>query len=87
LQDDRTKRIVEARLASLRSSAFVEALKAANRDFERTRAQSFPYMSPGLFMLVGPKPDADWPELVRRRFLPPEPQQDIDELDQSAALD
>jgi hypothetical protein len=70
VQDERTKREIEARLTALRSHAFVEALKAANAAFEKSRAASYPYMAPTLFVLVGPRSQTSWPELVRRRFLP-----------------
>jgi len=77
-QDERTKRQIESRLTALRSQAFVEALKTANAQFERSRSEAFPYLSPGLFMLVGPTLDAHWPELVERRFLPEVPEQPIE---------
>lgn len=70
VQDDRTKREIEARLAALRSQAFVEALRTANAQFEQSRSATFPYLSPGLFFLVGQKTDAQWAELVERWFLP-----------------
>lgn len=70
VQDERTKRQIAARLTALRSQAFVEALRTANAQFERSRSENFPYLSPGLFMLVGPKIDAQWPELLERHFLP-----------------
>jgi hypothetical protein len=84
VQDDRTKRAIESRLAALRSEAFVEAFKTANVQFERSRSESFPYLSPGLFMLVGPKLDTRWPELVERRFLP-EPQERAERVEANDA--
>jgi hypothetical protein len=74
IQDERTKREVEARLAALRSQSFVEALKTANAEFEQSRQASYPYLTPGLFMLVGAQPMHDWHEAVRQRFLPPAPE-------------
>jgi len=70
LADERTKRQIAARLTALRSEAFVLGLRTANAQFERSLSENFPYLSPGLFMLVGPRIDAQWPELVERQFLP-----------------
>jgi len=69
VQDDSTKRKIEERLASLRSQSFVAALRAATEGFEQSRADSYPYLDPGLFLLVGPRSDAGWLELVSRGFL------------------
>jgi hypothetical protein len=70
VQDERTKREIAARLAALRSQAFVEALHTANAQFERSRTENFPYLSPGLFMLLGPRVDTQWLDLVAHRYLP-----------------
>jgi hypothetical protein len=69
IQDERTKRMVEERLAALRSTSFVEAFKAANASFALEHERSYPYLSPGLFMLVGQRSDDGWLPLLARRFL------------------
>lgn len=74
VQDDATRRKIEERLADLRSQSFVEAIKAATAAFERSRLESYPYMGPGLFMLVGPKLNSSWTDLLKSRFLPAEPE-------------
>jgi hypothetical protein len=70
IQDEKTKKVIEARLAALRSQSFVEALRAANKEFEETRLASYPYLSPGLFMLIGTKQRELWHEELTNRFLP-----------------
>jgi tetratricopeptide (TPR) repeat protein len=86
VQSEFAKREIEERLAALRTHAFVEALKTATEQFERERTASFAYLTPGLFMLVGPKLDADWPALAQRRFLPAEEpaQQDLEGAEEAA---
>lgn len=69
VQDEFTKRAIEERLAELRSQTFVEALKTANLAFEQSRLASYPYLSPGLFLLVGERFTAQWPDLVAHHFL------------------
>lgn len=69
VQDPQTKEVIEQRLTALRSEAFVAALRAANREIEDQRQASYPYLSPGLFMLVGPRQSRIWPQLVAGRFL------------------
>jgi hypothetical protein len=73
VQDDLTKQRIEAQLSSLRSEAFVEALRTANVEFDRARRASFPYMSAGMFMLVGAKYAEQRREQLQSRFLSPAP--------------
>lgn len=69
VQDENTKRIIEERLTALRSQAFVEALRAANEEFEQERQSSYPYLTPSLFMLIGPRLRETWHAQVANRFL------------------
>ncbi len=69
VQNEKTKEVIEQRLAALRSRAFVEALRTATKAFEDERRASYPYLSPGLFLLLGPKQSASWHEQVANRFL------------------
>ncbi|HEX6245935.1 MAG TPA: hypothetical protein VFZ61_33650, partial [Polyangiales bacterium] len=69
VQDPLTKRRIEEQLTHLRSKTFVEALKAANEEFERRRAASYPYLSPQLYLFVGDKVTQRWSQLVSTRFL------------------
>lgn len=73
VQDEATKLTIEERLRALRSEAFVEALRTANADFERARRKAYPYLSPGLFMLVGPRQAELGKELLANHFLTPLP--------------
>jgi hypothetical protein len=69
VQDEKTKRTIEERLAALRSRSFVEALRTANQEFEETRLASYPYMSPGLFILVGARIHEHWLDQASNGFL------------------
>jgi hypothetical protein len=69
VQDDLTKQRIEEQLRSLRSEAFVEALRTANAEFETARRASYPYMSAGMFMLVGAKYAELRREQLHNRFL------------------
>lgn len=71
VQDDMAKRGIEEELTKLRSQAFVEALKTANAEFEQSRRSSYPYLSRGLFFLVGDKQERTWATQVAQRFMPP----------------
>jgi tetratricopeptide (TPR) repeat protein len=59
VQDDGVRRDIEHHLAKLRAETYVEALRTANETFERQRTTSYPYLSPGLFFLLGPRPEQD----------------------------
>jgi len=50
---------IEQRLARLRSETYAAGMRAAHEQFEQQRAGSYPYLSAGLFFLVGPRLDAD----------------------------
>ena len=93
VQDEATKAAIEERLTNLRSQAFVAALRAANKEFEEQRRASYPYLTPGLFMLIGPRQSQVWPQLVAGRFLTAPPavdapgstgEQDLDTEEPSA---
>ena len=58
VQDEAVKKEIEERLAELRSHAYLEAIRTANATFEREWHASYPYLSAGLFLLIGPKPQA-----------------------------
>jgi tetratricopeptide (TPR) repeat protein len=73
VQDERTKRLIEDRLREMRSESFVEALRTANQELESERLASYPYLTPSMFILVGPRYAQREHELVRYRFLPPLP--------------
>jgi tetratricopeptide (TPR) repeat protein len=71
VQDDMAKKRIEEELAQLRSHAFVEALKTANAEFEQSRRASYPYLTRGLYFLVGDKQERAWATQVAQRFMPP----------------
>lgn len=85
VQDEMTKRAIEKRLSELRSASFVEALKTANAEFEARRRESYPYLSPGLFLLVGEPVGGDYAKHVAERFMPPVPAFSAPESDEPAA--
>ena len=53
VRDESVKAEIEERLAALKSRAYIEGMRAANEQFERAWQRSYPYLSPGLFLLVG----------------------------------
>lgn len=79
VQDEKVKRVIEERLASLRSQAFVEALKAANQKIEASRRKSYPYLTPGLFFFVGEREHERWAQTLANRYLPPTPTEQADQ--------
>jgi tetratricopeptide (TPR) repeat protein len=86
VQDQPTKQRIEEELGRLRSHSFVEALKTANTEFEQQRKASYPYLSPGMFLLVGQPAERLWPERVAHRFIASTKTSDeaFDELDEAA---
>lgn len=74
VQSDEVRQEIERRLLELRTHSYVEAMKVANAEFESARLQSYPYLSPGLFMLVGSKLDPNtYHNFVARGFAHVEP--------------
>jgi tetratricopeptide (TPR) repeat protein len=71
VQDDATKQRIEAQLASLRSQAFVEAMRTANQEFEDARREAYPYVSASLFLLLGERQDKLRRNQLVNRFLSP----------------
>jgi tetratricopeptide (TPR) repeat protein len=64
---------VEARLAQLRDQAFAEAFRRTYDEQNAERSKHFPYLDPGLYMLVGAKPAFDGGALLQRGFDPDAP--------------
>lgn len=72
VSDPDTKATIESQLASLRTASYVEALRAATREFEAAWHRDYPYLDPGLYLLVGPRPPFDGEALAARGFDPAE---------------
>ncbi|HKU40683.1 MAG TPA: hypothetical protein VJR89_21130, partial [Polyangiales bacterium] len=68
--DPALKQQLEARLASLQTAAYAEAMRAASEELEANRTRDFPYLSPTFYLLVGPRPPFQGDELVLRGFDP-----------------
>jgi hypothetical protein len=54
--DPEIKQRIEARLSSLRSEAYTEALRRTAQELEAARKRDFPYLDTTLYMLVGTRP-------------------------------
>jgi len=54
--DAEIKQRIEARLSSLRSEAYTEALRRTAQELEAARKRDFPYLDTTLYMLVGTRP-------------------------------
>lgn len=65
------------RIAQLRTEAYAEAFERANQEAELARQRDYPYLSPTMYMLVGPKHSDARTELLRDRFLPPAQSDDV----------
>ncbi len=65
VQEPVVKEEIETRLALLRSRSYLEGMRAAHEQFERSREASYPYVSPGLFLFLGAKPAPE----ARERWL------------------
>jgi hypothetical protein len=63
--DPTTRAQIEERIRELRDRARADAFVAAMREVESERARHFPYLSPGLFLLVGPRPPVDLDAPIR----------------------
>lgn len=70
VSDPNVKRAIEARLATLRSEAFAEALRRTYEELERNRQRDFPYIDRDLYLHVGPRPPFDGTALLLRGFDP-----------------
>jgi len=57
VQDEEVKRDIERKLEQLRRETYVQAMQVADEEFEQARARSYPFLSPGLFLWVGDKPE------------------------------
>lgn len=70
VQSDQDKRDIEAQLYRLRTASYLEAMHTADEQFERAHRESYPYLTSGLFMFVGPKPaEHAHEQLVKGLFL------------------
>ncbi len=67
---------MRSEIASLRSRAHAEAFTHANQEFERAHQESYPYLPPSLFLLVGEPIDLN--ALPARGFVAEEAMQDHD---------
>jgi len=68
---------IAAQLSRLRSEARAEALRGTVADLEARRERDFPYVPPGLFLHLGPRPPADPAAGLRRGFTPPSPSSSV----------
>ena len=68
--DSKLREQIEARLQQLRSLAYAEALRNAVANFEQARQRDFPYLSPTLYWMVGPRPPFDGYRQLQHRFDP-----------------
>ena len=53
--DEDARAEMAARIAQLRSDAYAEAFERANREAEASRLRDYPYLSPTMFLFVGPR--------------------------------
>ncbi len=65
-----TRKEIEQRLAALRNSSYVEAMKHVVRKLEQSHQRDFPYLSQTLYLLVGPRPLVDEATLIMNNFDP-----------------
>ncbi len=73
VRDPAVKKNIADTLAALRSKAFAEAFRHANREVEQRRQRDFPYLDSTLYLLVGRRPLVDEGALVQNHFLPLHP--------------
>ena len=59
VDDSATRAQIELELQRLRSAAEAEALREAHEQLERQRLRDFPYLQPTLYLLVGPRTNAE----------------------------
>jgi len=72
LNDEAVRAQVRDRIAQLQSESYAEAIQVAAGQFERERAENFPYLDGDMFLLVGPKVAPSYPAFVGDRFAPTE---------------
>lgn len=66
--DANTRATIEARLAALRSQAYMEAMRRTGAELEAARKRDFPYLDATLYLLVGPRPPAGGDEWLAHDF-------------------
>lgn len=82
VDDDATRADILIRLGELRSETYAAAIQAAWAAFETDRRQNFPYLSPHLFLLVGPKVANGYDQALAEGFIPDDTF--VDETEDSA---
>lgn len=70
VQDRSTKLEIGRQIARLKSQNELEALDRTIAELEKNRQRDFPYVSPGLHMLLGKRPPLDVNDALARRFRP-----------------
>jgi hypothetical protein len=70
VSDPTVKAQIEARLTSLRSAAYAEAVRRTFNELEAARTRDFPYLDRELYLLVGRRPPFDGTALLLRDFDP-----------------
>jgi tetratricopeptide (TPR) repeat protein len=65
-----TREEIEDRLAALRNSSYVEAMKHVVKELEQSHQRDFPYLSQTLYLLVGPRPLVDEAASILNNFDP-----------------
>jgi hypothetical protein len=59
VRDPRTRQQIAERIRQLRARTEAEAFMAAMEELESRRTAELPYVSPGLYLQVGPRPPVD----------------------------
>jgi hypothetical protein len=77
--DPNVKQQIELRIAQLRKQTFAEAMHAYAQQFEVERQKTYPYLSPGLFLLVGAPRPAPPASLAQSYFDASSPSEDPDD--------
>jgi len=79
ISDPGVKHEIELRIARLQGEADAEAFRRAWSEFEARRQRDYPYVDPGLYLLLGPRPPVDGTALRLRGFDPL-----VEQLEESA---
>ena len=70
ISDPRVKEQIELQLSKLQNAAYAEGLRQTVAAFEASRMRDFPYVDPGLYGQLGPRPAFDGQALLLRGFDP-----------------
>lgn len=70
VQDEATRQRIRARIAQLQSQTQAEAFLRGQEELEERRRREFPYVDPGFYPLLGPRPPGPGTQLLERGFDP-----------------